>query len=134
MFVNEYNYVHTYLLDIINIFDENGDQLVADAIINSVGHVGSGSASGFDMSNILHFTCITVSGHENATWMSLFDVGEVNVTYNPGTFHMSVVEVSIEGDSFTVSLSCSSAASQQFSTVTITSGKRNYMYIIALKN
>lgn len=108
--------------DIVNIFNENGDQLVANAVINSLGYIGSGgSASGAGVPIMLTFTCITVSGHENATWVNPISVGVVNIIYDIGTIYMSSVEVSISSDNFTVLLSCLSADSQQFSNVTITS-------------
>lgn len=113
--------------DIVNIFNENGDQLVANAVINSLGYIGSGgSASGAGVPIMLSFTCITVSGHENATWVNPISIGVVNIIYDIGTIYMSSVEVSISSDNFTVLLSCLSADSQQFSNVTITSGKQSY--------
>ena len=95
-----------------------------------MGYVGSGgSASGAGIPIMLHFTCITVSGHENAAWLNPISIGEVNITYDTGTIYMSSVEVSITSDNFTVLLSCLSTDSQQFSNVTITSGKYVRLYI-----
>ena len=111
-----------------------GDQFVADAIINNMGYVGSGgSASGAGIPIMLHFTCITVSGHENATWLNPISAGEVNITYDTGTVYMSSVEVSITSDNFIVLLSCLSTDSQHFANVTITSGnKQSYIYFSAV--
>ena len=112
------------LLDIVNIFNEASEQLVPNAIINNFGHIGSGgSANGAGIPIMLYFTCITVSGHENATWMSLINIGDANITYDDGIDYMSSVEVLISGENFTVLLSCFSSSSRQFSNITITSGK-----------
>ena len=112
------------LSDIVNIFNEDGDQLVADAIVNSFSYVGSGgSASGAGIPIMLRFTCVTVNGHENTTWENPVNIGADNITYDDGTLYMSSVEVLITSDNFIVLLNCSSADSQQFSTLTITSGK-----------
>ena len=112
------------LTDIVNIFDEEGNQLVANGIVNSLNSVGSGSGSGSGggMPMTLSFTCITVSGHENAMWNNLTNVGAVNVSYDSGTTYMTGVEVSVGSQNFTVVLSCSSADSQQSANLTITSG------------
>ena len=116
------------LSDVVNIFNEASEQLVPDAILNSFGFVGSGgSASGAGIPIMLYFTCVTISGHENATWISLINIGDANITYDDGTDYMSSVEVSISNEDFTVLLSCFSANSRQFSNITITSGKLNYV-------
>jgi len=93
---------------------------------------GSGSGSGAGIPITLYFTCITVSEHENATWVNLTSTGAVNITYDLGTIYMSSVEMSITSENFTVLLKCSSDDSQQFSTVTITSGKQLLHNIIVI--
>jgi len=110
-------------LDIVNIFN-NGSQLVADAIINSLEYVGSGAGSGseFEGPLMLDLICITITGHENATWINITLNGVVDIDYNSDYLIASGADVSIASENFTVILQCISLVTQQSSTVTITSG------------
>ncbi|XP_065910282.1 uncharacterized protein [Dysidea avara] len=105
--------------DIVNIFN-NGSQLVADAVINTLEYVGSGGGSGFDGPLMLDLFCITITGHENATWVNVTIDGMVDINYDSDYLMFSSANVSITSENFTVILQCISLVTRQSSTVTIT--------------
>ena len=110
-------------VDIINIFN-NGSQLVPDAIINTLDYVGSGAGSGgeFEGPVLLDLTCITITGHENITWVNVTVDGTVDINFDSSHPMFSSADVSIASENFIVILQCVSSVTQQFSTVTITTG------------
>jgi len=88
--------------------------------------VGSGTSSGggFGGPIMLDLTCITITGHENATWINITVDGTVDIRYNSNYPLFSSVDVSIASENFTVILQCISLVTQQLSTVTITTGMK----------
>jgi len=83
---------------------------------------GDGSGSEFEGPILLDLTCITITGHENITWVNITVDGAVDINFDSSYPMFSSADVSIASENFTVILQCVSLVTQQFSTVTITTG------------
>jgi len=67
--------------------------------------------------------CITTNGNEGITWDNKIISGSAIIDYNPGTDYVGAVEVTLTSDECTVLLICSSTKGQDYSSITLTTGK-----------
>ena len=66
---------------------------------------------------------ITTNGNEGITWNDKIISGSAIIDYNPGTDYVGAVEVTLTSEECTVLLNCSSIKGQDYSCITLTTGK-----------
>ena len=66
---------------------------------------------------------ITTNGNEGITWDDKIISGTAIIDYNPGTDYVGAVEVTLTSEECTVLLNCSSIKGQDYSCITLTTGK-----------
>ena len=67
--------------------------------------------------------CVTVRGHENATWEVLDNIDRsISITVTVYSVYLSTITIDDPGVNISVSLKCMSDTSKEYSIVTVTTG------------
>ena len=100
-------------IDHVNIVqNKSGYDVVNNSIVNAFDNP--------ERSVVLD--CVTVKGHENATWEVLETIGQSHYTVTNHTVYLSTITVN-SGVNISLSLKCVSNTSKEYRIVTVTTGR-----------
>ena len=100
-------------IDHVNIVqNKSGYDVVNDSIVNAFNNP--------ERSIVLD--CVTVRGHENATWEVSENIDQSQYTVIYHTIYLSTIAIVDPGMNISVSLKCVSDTSKEYRIVTVTTG------------
>ena len=67
--------------------------------------------------------CVTVRGHENATWEVLENTDQSHYTVTIHTVYLSTITIVDPGMNISISLKCMSNTSKEYRIMTVTTGR-----------